>query len=105
MYPHERSLVEEMEGQPFVLIGVNSDSTPQVALEAVEKNQLNWRSFQNSPEGREKSHSDDWMVRGWPTIVILDADFKIRYRGHDGDKATEVAQALVEEMMKTPEGN
>ena len=105
MYPHERSLVEEMEGQPFVLIGVNSDSTPQVALEAVEKNQLNWRSFQNAPAGKETAHADDWMVRGWPTIVILDADFKIRYRGHDGDAATEVAKALVAEMADTPEGN
>jgi len=25
MYPHERSLVQKMEGKPFALIGVNSD--------------------------------------------------------------------------------
>ena len=29
MYPHERSLVEEMKDKPFALIGVNSD--PDIA--------------------------------------------------------------------------
>ena len=99
MYPHERSLVEEMKDKPFALIGVNSDSVED-AKAAIEREKLNWRSFQNSPEGREKAHSDDWMVRGWPTIVILDADFKIRYRGHDGDAATKVAKELVAKMTK-----
>ena len=99
MYPHERSLVEEMKDKPFALIGVNSDSVED-AKAAIEREKLNWRSFQNSPEGREKAHSDDWMVRGWPTIVILDADFKIRYRGHSGDEATKVAKELVAKMTK-----
>lgn len=99
MYPHERSLVEEMKGKPFALIGVNSDSVED-AKKAIAENELNWRSFQNSPEGREKDHSDDWMVRGWPTVVILDADFKIRYRGHDGDEATRIAKELVAKMTK-----
>ena len=26
MYPHERSLVKRLEGKPFALIGVNSDT-------------------------------------------------------------------------------
>ena len=105
MYPHERSLVEEMKGQPFVLIGVNSDDTPETAKAAVAKNELNWRSFQNEPEGRKTSHSKDWMVRGWPTVVILDADFKIRYRGHDGEEATRIAKELVSQLTPAPEGN
>ena len=38
------------------------------------------------------------MVQGWPTIVVLDQDRKIHYRGHDGMAATEVAKRLVEEL-------
>ena len=95
MYPHERSLVEEMQGKPFALIGVNSDDLPR-AKKAVEENGLNWRSFQNEPEGADKAISDTWGVRGWPTIVVLDTDMKIHYRGHDGNAATEVAKKLVE---------
>ena len=40
------------------------------------------------------------MVRGWPTIVVLDADFKIRYRGHDGHEATRIAKELVDKLEK-----
>jgi len=103
MYPHERSLVEEMQGKPFALLGVNSDSTLERARKAVEENDLNWRSFQNSsegPDGPGRAISDRWRVQGWPTIVVLDETFTIRYRGHDGDQATEVARELVAELGK-----
>ena len=35
MYPHERSLVEEMKDKPFALIGVNSDQTIERAKKAI----------------------------------------------------------------------
>jgi hypothetical protein len=101
MYPHERSLVKEMQSKPFALIGVNSDDLER-AKTAIAKNELNWRSFQNQPEGAKKAISDDWRVEGWPTIVILDQDFKIRYRGHDGNAATRVAKDLVEKLEGAP---
>ena len=97
MYPHERSLVKELEGQPFALIGVNSDSVED-AKKAVAENELNWRSFQNSVEGRPDI-ATDWMIEGWPTIVVLDRERKIRYRGHDGEEATRVARGLLGEMQ------
>lgn len=98
MYPHERSLVEEMKDAPFALIGVNSDDLPR-ARKAVEDNKLNWRSFQNQPEGASVAIATTWAVRGWPTIVVLDADMRICYRGHDGEAATRVAKDLVQKMV------
>jgi len=98
MYPHERSLVKEMHDKPFALLGVNSDEL-EAARTAVKEKELNWRSFQNSAEGAERSISDVWRVSGWPTIVVLDQDFKIRYRGHDGMQATRVAEKLVEDLV------
>ena len=95
MYPHERSLVEEMQDKPFALVGVNSDSVDE-AKAAIEREGLNWRSFQNTVEGKPVI-SDEWEIVGWPTVVILDAERKIRYRGHDGMAATKVAKRLVEE--------
>jgi hypothetical protein len=86
-----------MNGKPFALIGVNSDDLPR-AKKAVEENKLNWRSFQNEHEGREVSIASDWFVSGWPTIVVLDAEMKVRYRGHDGHAASDVAKKLVEEL-------
>ena len=101
MYPHERSLVMEMQDKPFALVGVNSDSVED-AKDAIKRNNLNWRSFQNSGEDRPDI-SEVWAVEGWPTIVVLDADRKIRYRGHDGHAATEVAKKLVAEMVAVVE--
>ena|SRR5688572_17017927 len=98
MYPHERSLVEEMKDKPFALIGVNSDREVSRAKKAIEDNQLNWRSFHCGPQGTQGPIPSEWRVSGWPTIVVLDAEMKIHYRGHSGDKATEVAKALVAKM-------
>ena len=100
MYPHERSLVIEMTGKPFALLGVNSDSSIERAKKAIAENKLNWRSFQNTPEGAESSISTAWAIKSWPTVVVLDENFQIRYRGHDGNKATEVAKQLVAELEK-----
>ena len=100
MYPHERSLVEEMKDRPFALVGVNSDSVER-AKKAIADNNLNWRSFQNEPEGSETKISTTWAVQGWPTIVILDPNRKVAYRGHDGHAATEVAKKLVAELEQS----
>ena len=86
-----------MEGKPFALIGVNSDDSPETALAAVKKNELNWRSFQNEREG-SSSISTDWNVSGWPTVVVIDAKGNIAYRGHDGHAATAAATNLVTKL-------
>ena len=93
-----------MKDQPFALIGINSDEL-EAAKKAVEKNKLNWRSFQNERGEGKPSISDDWKVSGWPTLVVLDADMKIAYRGHDGHAASDIAKKLVAEMQQVPEGN
>ncbi len=98
MFPHERSLVEEMKDKPFALIGVNSDDLAR-ARKSVAENQLNWRSFWAGEERTRGPIPKAWGVRGWPTIVVLDAGMVIRYRGHNGDEATRVAKELVDELV------
>jgi hypothetical protein len=98
LYPHERSLVKQMEGRPFVLIGVNSDSTLEKARNAVKEEKLTWRSFQNKPEGAESSISEAWGVTGWPTVVVLDETMKIRHRSSEGLDAAALAKRLVREL-------
>jgi hypothetical protein len=98
MYPHERSLVEEMKDLPFALIGVNSDKDVARAQKAVAENGLNWRSFHAGPQGTAGPIPTAWAVRGWPTIVVLDGEMRIHYRGHDGEQATKIAKDLVAKM-------
>src|SRR5262249_24262318 len=105
MYPHERSLVQEMENKPFALIGVNSD-TDRKALQAVLKQEkITWRSFWNggSPGG---PISKAWQVGGWPTLCLIDAKGVIRNKwegappGNVLDKAVEAAGQDAEKRQK-----
>ncbi len=98
MYPHERSLVAEMKDKPFALIGVNSDKDITRAKKAIADNDLNWRSFTCGEQGTRGPIPTAWGVRGWPTIVVLDAAMKVHYRGHSGEEATAVARKLVDAL-------
>jgi hypothetical protein len=96
MYPHERSLVNKLAGKPFALIGVNSDRDREALKDTLKEKGITWRSFWNGPEGTGGPISKKWNVRGWPTIYVLDAEGKIRYknvRGDDLDRALEKLMA------------
>ncbi len=94
MYSHERSLVKQLAEKPFALIGVNSDQDLEKIREVVKEKNLTWRSFQN--KGGEVAISDTWKVKGWPTIYILDAEGKIRFKGHGGDIDSVIEDCLAE---------
>ena len=99
MYPHERSLVQKMEGKPFALIGVNSDQNKAELKQAMQKEQITWRSFWNGGS-TSGPISTAWQVKAWPTLYILDHKGIIRYRfeGSPGAKALDDAiERLVRE--------
>lgn len=98
MYPHERSLVKQLAGKPFALIGVNSDKDREALKEVMKEKNITWRSFWNGEEGTRGPISTKWNVRGWPTIYVLDAEGVVRYknvRGDDMDRAIETLLAEV----------
>jgi len=100
MYPHERSLVSKLKDEPFVLIGINSDPDLEALKEVRQKENITWRSFWNGPQGTAGPISKKWNVRGWPTLFLIDADGKIRYKwlGNPGDEIIDEAiHALIEE--------
>ena len=94
MYPHERSLVKHLQGKPFALIGVNSDQKLSTPLELASTGEVTWRSFQNEYDGG--SISKDWGVKGWPTVVLIDGEGKIRYREHGKDLDKNLAMLFEE---------
>src|SRR5215831_10815430 len=88
MIPHERSLVNRLNGKPFVLIGVNSDQDPKQLKTDLKENQVTWRSFQNEPKGKE-AIAAEWNVRGWPTLYLIDHKgiIKKKWLGSPGNEA------------------
>ena len=104
MYPHERSLVKNLAGKPFALIGVNSDDDYEIPQKLVKDGTVTWRSFWNGEDGTKGPISSAFKVRGWPTVLLLDGKGVVRFvnpqRGPgDGMKALDEAIAeLLAEM-------
>ena len=100
MYPHERSLVKRLEGQPFALIGINSDRDREALKKVMKKQGITWRSFWNGG-GTGGPISSAWNVRAWPTIYVLDHNGVIRYKNVRGEKMDEAVDKLIAKMKKS----
>ncbi len=95
MFPHERSLVEEMQGRPFVLLGVNNDDTLDTVRTSIKKNKLNWRSFYDGPGGPIVRA---FGIRAFPTIMLVDHQGVIRF-----DSIRENLDEEIEKLVKAAE--
>lgn len=97
MYPHERSLVKRLEKEPFVLVGMNSDESPEVFKAAAEKEGITWPCFFDGG-GTDGPIATKWGVRGWPTIFVIDAAGIIRFKNVRGEAMDKAVEALLVEM-------
>ena len=95
MYPHERSLVERLKGEPFALLGVNCDPDKEDARQAVARNKLNWRSWWDAA-GRELA--ERWQVEGYPRVFVLDHKGVIRFRSEGYVRGPEL-DAIVDKLL------
>lgn len=95
MLPQERSLLEELKGKPFAIVGVNSDSKEKLQ-ELVKDGTTTWRNFTDEQEGGRKI-SKDWGVLSWPALYILDHKGVIRHKGLHGEEMEAAIKALVAE--------
>ncbi len=100
MYPHERSLVQRLNDEPFALIGVNSDKDLEFVRRRVQEEAITWRSFWNGPKGTSGPISARWNVRGWPTIYVLDHKGVIRFKNVRGEAMDKAVDQLLEELHK-----
>ena len=105
MWPHERSLVKQLAGKSFAVIGVNvSEKNAADLKKVVEKENLVWRSF-SDPRTSEGWGviSKKWNLSGTPTIYLIDPKGVIRHKwlGGPGDKVVDKA---VEELMQEAAG-
>jgi hypothetical protein len=103
MYPHERSLVNRLQGKPFALIGINSDTDKKKLKQRMVKEKITWRSFWDGPKGIQGSIARAWNVQAWPTIYVLDHQGVIRFKGLRGkelDRAVDQLIAKVAEKRK-----
>ena len=108
MWPHERSLVKDMDSKPFALIGVNTNSyKPEKLKQVMDKEKLSWRSFADPRDEKEEGNyghvCNQWNLEGTPSLYVLDHKGVIRYRwlGSPGEKVIDEALA---KLLKEAEG-
>jgi hypothetical protein len=95
MYPHERSLVKDLAGRPFALLGVNSDEDLEALKVRMVEENITWRSWRNGGS-TSGPISTAWNVSGWPTIYLIDHEGVIRYKDVRGEELDKAIQELVE---------
>jgi hypothetical protein len=97
MYPHERSLVKRLAGEPFALLGVNSDRDRDALKNVMDEEEITWRSWW---DGGSTSGpiATEWNVSGWPTIYVLDDKGVIRYKGVRGVAMDKAVDTLLAEI-------
>ena len=79
-------MVESLKDQPFALVGVNSDVGDRdvLAKKFADKN-ITWRNGLLGSPRAETALA--WGVRIWPTLIVVDREGRLVWRGHDGDEA------------------
>jgi len=96
MYPHERSLVENMASRPFALLGVNSDEDLEALGKRMAEENITWRSWRNGGS-TSGPISSAWNVHGWPTIYLIDSKGVIRYKDLRDEPLDTALEVLVAE--------
>jgi peroxiredoxin len=100
MHAYERSLVKRLEGKPFALVGVNSDTDKDELKKAMEKEHITWRSFWDGAEGERGPIFTKWNVNGRPTTYVIDAKGTIRFKDARGGDMDRAVDRLLKEMEK-----
>lgn len=95
MIPHEKTLVQRLKDEPFVLFGVNSDKKDTYKAKRAEMG-VTWPSVNNASV--TPKISDTWGVEGWPTIYVLDHTGTIRHKGTRGEAMDKAVDGLLAEM-------
>ena len=96
MYPHERSLVKKLSGKPFVLLGVNSDTSREELKKVVAKEDIVWRSWWDADI--DGPIHTKWQVKLRPAIHLIDTEGVIRYKEIDIEEVDQAIEKLLKEV-------
>ncbi|MBY0228278.1 MAG: TlpA family protein disulfide reductase, partial [Gemmataceae bacterium] len=97
MIPHERELVERLEGKPFALISVSFDEEKETLERFLEKERMPWVHWWN---GKRGGIGEALAIRSFPTIFVLDGKGVIRFRGVRGKAMDKAVDRLLAEMAE-----
>jgi thiol-disulfide isomerase/thioredoxin len=104
LIPPERKLVEKLKDKPFVLVGISADEEKQKVKDFLERTKMPWTHWWSGPD---IGMVDDWNVKTFPSIYVIDAKGVIRlgpqeFYDFGEERATKLAE-LVSKLVKEAE--
>ena len=76
LYPRERELSQTFSNEPFLIVGVNSDSKKEVVKEVVKTERLTWPILWDEEQRIQKN----WGINAWPSVFLIDQGGTIRFK-------------------------
>jgi len=95
-YEIRRQLQQSLEQQPFSILAVNCDETPQRFEELLDDGIVTWPDIFDGPYG---SLASAWQVETLPHTWVIDSEGFIRYSDVSDDDLTDVVFGVVEENL------
>ena len=95
--PREKALVERMEGRPFAMLGVDTDTDPETALKAMESEGITWPNWHDGDPGAGPI-TQLYHIQSYPTVYVIDADGKIRSKKAQGQPLDDLVEEMVTEL-------
>lgn len=95
MIPHEREMVKKLKGKPFALVSISADEEKETLTKFLEGEKMPWTHWW---EGKKKTGIlQEWNIKFFPTIYVIDAKGVIRYKNIRGSQLEEAVEKLVKE--------
>lgn len=94
-----QALVKRFEGQPFDILGINTDGDKEQYKRDCISEGVTWRS---TWEGREQAVVKQWGVSAFPTIYVLDGKGVIRFKNSRGEGLERDVATLMAELVEEP---
>ncbi len=101
MVPHIQALLDKLDGQPVVYLGVNGDNERSQALRTAQRFEMTWRSLWDGAQGQSGPAFTAWNVaaRGLPAVFVLDGRGRIRYKLVGLDEIQEKLDGAVANLL------
>ena len=94
MIPHEREMVKHFEGKKFKLVSVSADAKKETLTKFLEKEEMPWTHWWNGAKG---GLVEEYQVRFYPTVYIIDGKGVIRAKHLRGDDLQTFVDKLLTE--------
>lgn len=90
--PAAKALVERMQGKPFAFFAINNDPVERYRA-GVQRHGVPWPSL--NAAASDPPLTSLWGIEMFPTVLVLDQEGVIRFRGHSVQEVPRIVDGLL----------